>query len=301
MPTTLTNLHNIALPNGVKIIEKNPQYPVIQVSNEHAFAEVAINGAHVMHYQPAGQQPVLWLSDTAIFDKGKAIRGGIPICWPWFGDHPSDSQLPAHGFARNDSFELINAAASERGETELRLRLNNNAFNQSYWQDAFQLDVSIRIGQQLTVALTMHNNGSEKRDFSCALHSYFAISSIDDIIIKGLDQTAYFDKLKGFEASMQVGDIVIDQEVDRVYVPSTSTVSIIDKGLKRTLHIAKSGSRSTVVWNPWINKAAAMEDFDDNGYTTMVCVETANAMTDSISLDSGHSHTISASISIEND
>lgn len=299
MPSHFTDTLTFKLPDGVSISDKNDQYPIIHINNAYASAKVAINGAHVIHYQPKGQEPVLWLSNTALFKNGKAIRGGIPLCWPWFGDH-SNAQLPAHGFARNDSFDLINIESNEQGETVLLLRLTNNAFNQRFWADAFQLDAAITIGQKLTVTLTMYNNGNAKREFSSALHSYFTVSDVGDILIKGLDQTAYFDKVKGFEKSMQTGDIVIDQEVDRVYIPTDNTVSITDKGFKRTLHITKSGSQSTVVWNPWVDKAAAMKDFDDDGYKTMVCVETANAMADTISLAKGESHTISTTINVEN-
>lgn len=299
MTDSFTNSLSFSLPNSVTIVDKANNYPIIYINNDYAQAEIAINGAHVMHYQPKGQAPVLWLSEAAVFEKGHAIRGGIPLCWPWFGDHSNNPELPAHGFARNDSFELISITSNAQGETLIKLHLSNNTFNQAYWQEAFTLAVDITVGETLSVAMTMQNNSHSELPFSSALHSYFTISDVDNIVVKGLDQTAYFDKVKSFETGTQQGDILIDREIDRVYMPSNSPVSIIDKGLKRTLMITKSGSQSTVVWNPWIDKATAMSDFHNSGYRTMVCIETANALDDTIVLGRGESHTILTNISLE--
>jgi len=297
--TDYSNTLPFDLPKNVTITEKTDNYPVIVVNNDFAKAEIAVLGAHVLQYQPIDQEPLLWLSKQAIFEQGRAVRGGIPLCWPWFGDHPNDSSLPAHGFARTAQFELTGIKSSDNGETLITLRHENSDAHRNLWPHPFVLDVDISVGEKLSVSMTMTNHSPETLSFTSALHSYFNISDIKTTIIQGLDGTAYFDKVQDFAAFEQSGDITIDQEVDRVYVPTRSDVLIVDQGHKRTLRIAKSGSHSTVVWNPWIDKAAAMGDFNDDGYQNMVCVETSNALTDAISLGSGESHTISTHISAE--
>jgi len=290
--TDLSNALPFALPNNVTIVDKADNYPVIVVDNDFAKAEIAVLGAHVLQYQPTGQQAVLWLSKDAVYERGRAVRGGIPLCWPWFGDHPDDSSMPAHGFARTGEFDIIRIENTDNGETLMTLRLENKDSTQALWPHPFTLDVHITVGESLSVSMTMTNKSRETQTFTAALHSYFSIDNVTTSHIEGLDDTPYFDKVQDFATFEQAGDITIDQEVDRVYVPTQSDVLIIDKGLNRTVRIAKTGSHSTVVWNPWIDKAAAMGDFHNEGYQTMVCVETSNALTDSVSLDSDESHTI---------
>jgi len=296
MRNALLNTLRLTPPKGIQIIDKGSHCPTLHINNPHATADIALNGAHVFHYQPKDQAPVLWLSDTAAFEKGRAIRGGIPICWPWFGDHATNQQLPAHGFARSDTFELINVEANANQETVVTLQLQSNAFNQQYWDSLFTLDVTITVGESLDVSMTMRNDDSSSHTFSSALHSYFTISDVTKVAIKGLDETPYYDKLQNFNAAIQHGSITLDREIDRVYVPTTNEVYIDDEGLNRTINITKTGSASTVVWNPWIDKSALMNDFHEGGYRCMVCVETTNTREDSMTLKSGESHTISTNI-----
>lgn len=285
------------LPESVTITDAS-DYPVIHINNTHANAEIALAGAHVLRFQPKGESPILWLSETSVFQKGSAVRGGIPICWPWFGDHTTDTSLPAHGFARKDVFELIAVDDTATGETRITLQLSNNDFNSQYWNEAFKLTVAILVGQQLTVSLTMHNQGESTQSFSSALHSYFHVSDIANMSIQGLAGTSYYDKVNDLN-DVQQGDITINSEVDRVYMNTSSEVTMLDKGLNRAIKIAKTGSQSTVIWNPWIDKSATMSDFHEGGYRTMSCIETANALEDSIVLTSGESHNISTTIRCE--
>lgn len=298
MATAFQDSLNFTLPDSATLGEKSSNFSVISISNQHADAEISIQGAHIYRFQPKGHTPVLWLSEQSFFESDKAIRGGIPLCWPWFGDHGSDPQLPAHGFARTAPFELLNIQDDPLGQTQITLRLTHQSFNQSYWPEAFILDVAITVGQSLTVSMTMYNQSQSPCVFGSALHSYFHISDINQVSIKGLDQATYYDKVKDFEMDTHNGDITFDQEVDRVFVGTKEAVTIIDSGLNRSITISKSGSESTVIWNPWVDKAATMKDLHHGGYQTMVCVETANALDDTRTIAGNASHTISTTIAV---
>lgn len=281
---------------GVSFRDENG-FTYIDVNNRHATACFCTHGAHALSYVPHGQKPVLWLSDHAAFRAGKAIRGGIPICWPWFGSHPSDDSLPSHGFARTSEWELVAVSGSEE-VTELTFELTDSEVSREIWDWQFRLRLCATIGSVLTVALTTENNDQKPMPLTQALHSYFTVSDIVNLAVSGLENTDYLDQVGETQRKTQVGSITFEGEVDRDYLDTQSECVIHDSGFKRQIHIAKEGSNSTVVWNPWIDKAARMADFGDDEYRTMVCVETTNATEfDTVLLQSGAVHTLSATLS----
>jgi glucose-6-phosphate 1-epimerase len=249
----------------------------IEVTNDAATAKIALQGAHLFHYRQQGKEPFLWLSTLSSFVLGKAIRGGIPICWPWFGKHPKNSNLPQHGFARTAAFKLVAENEPNPETSELVLQLQDSAKSRELWPHRFTLRVTITVGSSVTVALSTINSDSKPFTISSALHTYFAVSHISLASIEGLAGTTYLDTLTG-ETKEQVGPLEIDQEVDRVYQTQGALLRLHDG--KHQVQIKSTGSESTVVWNPWINKAVAMADMNDDGYKTMLCIETANAMQD---------------------
>lgn len=258
-------------------------------------AKVALHGGHVLEYTPAGQRPVLWLSDKAVFAPGKAIRGGIPVCWPWFGPHPTNAELPAHGFARNARWEVISTNQDET--LSITLGLKHSEETLAVWPHPFGLSIKVELSESLTVALTAHNTGTQPIICSAALHSYFAISNISNIRITGLEGAAFRDQIDGNFIKTEVDPIIFDSEVDRVYHDTVSECIIEDSAWERTMRIDKSGSRSTVVWNPWAAKAARMSDFGDDEYRDMVCVETTNADSDTVTISPDEKHMLTAVIS----
>jgi glucose-6-phosphate 1-epimerase len=256
--------------------------------------EIALHGAHVLQYGAEGQPPVLWVSRQAVFAPGKAVRGGIPVCWPWFGPHPGDSAMPSHGFARTTLWEALGSGESEEG-LWLRLGLRSDESTLALWPHEFALELTVTVGRRLDVELSAHNPGATP--FSCggALHSYFAVGDVTQVRVEGLDQARYLDQLTGQEHT-QHGPVTIGGEVDRVYFDAGPSCAIVDPVHGRRLLVAKAGSGTTVVWNPWQEKARRLADFADDEYGEMLCVETALALSDSVTVGPGASHTLRATI-----
>lgn len=258
-----------------------------------AEAQVYLHGAHVLHYQPAGQAPVLWYSSQSQFKENTPIRGGIPICWPWFGPHPSDSTLPLHGFARLVEWEPVSSSASAE-ETGITLRYPGKQGIEA------SLELTVSLSDSLKVTLTTVNLGSAPMPLSDALHNYFGISDISNITITGLEDTQYADCTKAERPTLtQTGSIAFTGETNRIYVDTNSECIITDPGMKRRIRIAKDGSRSTVVWNPWKERALTIPDLGDDEYPLMVCVETANCGPNTLSLAPGQTHAITTDIRAE--
>lgn len=273
--------------------------PLVEIMNEAAMAVLSLHGGHVLAYQPLGQKPVLWVSKLARFQHGEAIRGGIPVIWPWFGAHPTDSGRPSHGFARRSLWRVRGATAVSPAETQLRLGLQDNEETRLLWPHAFDLDLTVTVGAALHLSLRTQNKGPEAFTFTSALHSYFTVSTVTAVSIAGLEDAAYIDQLAGMARRRQSGAVQISSEVDNVYVNTEAACRLIDPYWQRTIAIHKQGSRSTVVWNPWRDKAQRMADFGDDEYRQMVCIETANAAENEIRLAPGDTHEMQLKIFVE--
>ncbi len=266
--------------------------------SDESVAEVYLHGATVTSFQPRDTAPVLWLSTQSLFQPTKAIRGGIPICWPWFGPHPIDKTKPQHGFARISEWSVAGCAASADGKVQLHLKLADSEISRALWPHEFHLELAVTLGRELKVELTARNTGRETFQTGGALHSYFQIGDINQTRVEGLDGREYIDKPDADRIKRQSGLVRIAEEVDRVYLDTEDTCLIHDAAQRRVIKVAKTGSRSSVVWNPWIAKAAKMTDFPDDGYRTMVCVETTNAANDQRTVKPGESHTLTQVISV---
>lgn len=273
-------------------------FPVLDVTNAHAKATIALQGAQVMTWAPNGERPVVWLSRAAKLASGKSIRGGVPVCWPWFGPHPSQPNFPTHGFARTVAWDVVSVRGTAEA-TDVRFRLSPDATRREQWPHATELELSLRIGRTLDLELTTRNNEPAPVTISEALHTYFEVSDIADVVVHGVDGLAYIDKVDHATRKQQAGPVTIGSEVDRVYLRSTADCAIEDAGWRRRIRIAKSGSRSTVIWNPWSDKAAKMGDLGDDGYRHMLCVESANAADEAVTIDAGGEHTLRVRYSVE--
>lgn len=297
MQQTVAELTDAYAIEGVLAFEDlADHYPVAVIRNAQAQARIALHGAHVLHYEPAGEAPLLWLSETAVFRAGKAIRGGIPICWPWFGPDPSGQGRPAHGFARDRFWHLDQVQHDPQSGTQLEFSLPTSEAIRALWPQAFKLSLTVLVGAQLELRLRMQNLSDTAMPCSGALHSYFAVADIDKTRVSGLGGRPYLDQLDGHARKLQQGDIAIDREVDRIYVDTPDTVCIEDDGHGRQIEISKRGSLSTVVWNPWIDKSAGMNDFPPGGHRQMLCVETSNAASDVIWLAPNRTHELACSV-----
>ena len=298
MNNALQLQRKFGITNIVSVTQKTPAYPVIEVDNEYARASIALHGAHVMEFQPRGEDPVLWLSRDAVYSEGKAIRGGIPICWPWFGGHP-DGELPAHGFVRNRFWQLESSEQLENGFTRLIMSTSDDDTSRSMWDYRFRLRLTVVVGKELSLALEMENLGSSSFAVTAALHSYFSVADVSEVDVLGLEGVQYIDQLLGNQQLVQTGPVRFDGELDRIYYPARADEILRDYQLERDIRLKKTGSRSTIVWNPWITKAGSMADFEQGGYRNMVCVETGNAAGDIVQLVPNEPHVLGLLISVE--
>jgi D-hexose-6-phosphate mutarotase len=273
--------------------------PVAQIKNKNAVAEISVYGGHVLSYKPVSHREVLWVSRKSLYEQGKAIRGGIPLCWPWFGGHPMDSGKPSHGFARISMWKVVAAHTGNDEKTVLRLTLPYGDYLQQLWPYPFELTLDITVGTGLELTLSMINRHTEAVTITEAFHTYFAVSDVTRISIHGLDSVKYVDRVDTNAEKIQTGLVTINQEVDRGYINTTHRCYIEDPGMKRKIVIDKEGSSTTVVWNPWIEKTKKMKDCDENDYKSMVCVETVNALNEVVTLKPDHSHALHARISVE--
>ncbi|MBR8537109.1 D-hexose-6-phosphate mutarotase [Carboxylicivirga sediminis] len=265
---------------------------VAELQSKHATAKVSLYGAHVLSFIPNEQEDVLFVSPKAIFKNGKAIRGGIPICWPWFGPHPVDSSLPPHGFARISNWAVTNTSASDE-EVSIELGLTSNAETMRLWPYQFEARLLLKLDQELTVELTTRNTDNKPFEVSAALHSYFNISDIETVTLEGLSSVDYQDDVANANGHQTDKLLAFGQRTDRRY--RTSDTAIIHD-TKRDISVKKSGSGITVVWNPGAELAMQMGDLAEH-YQHMLCVEAANSLDDTIVIQPGMSHTLATTIS----
>lgn len=286
--------HRFANADFLTFSEKSPGFIAVEVKTAFSTATVALQGAHVLAWQPKGQKPVIWLSKAAKFVPGKSVRGGVPICWPWFGPHATDATYPGHGFARTIPWSLLDARKLPDGRVRLEFAPELNDAARTQWPHASSVKYSVTLGQELVVALATKNIGDTPFVLGQALHTYFVVGDIRQASVAGLEGRTHIDKVAGGKRRKQKGAVTFTGETDRIYLDTAGCCGIVDPVLKRTILITSTGSRSTVVWNPWEEKAAKMGDFGKEGQWKMVCVETANAADDVITLAPGETHRMTA-------
>jgi glucose-6-phosphate 1-epimerase len=285
----------------LRFVEESHDLVVAEIENNLASAKICLLGAYLLTWRPRSTSiPVVWLSEHTNLAQSKAIRGGVPICWPWFGEHESDRSFPRHGFARAVPWQIIETATEPDGATRLELKLLDSPQAQQQWPHACELKLTIIIGETLKMQLATTNTGKEAFVIGEAMHTYFQISDIEKVSVTGLANTEYLDKVEDFARKPQAGDITFAGETDRVYVDTEATCTIEDAGLKRRITIAKSGSRSTVVWTPWKEKADLLGDMGSNeGWRRAVCVESANASDNVVTVAPGATHLFTVKYSTE--
>ena len=269
---------------------------IAEISNSQATAALCLQGAHLMTWQPRSQSaPVIWLSRDAKLTAGKSIRGGVPVCWPWFGAHDADTSFPAHGFARTTPWRVIESGSEPGGATRLTLRLIESGKTKAQWPHDARLELTVSVGETLRMELSTENTGESGFTISEALHAYFRVGDIGAVRVTGLAGCDYWDKAGGSTLKKQSGIIRFEGETDRVYINTAAACAIEDDVLERRIRIAKSGSLSTVVWTPWTEKAERMGDLGQpDGWREMLCVESANAIGNAVRVAAGTVHTLVA-------
>lgn len=284
-----------AIPQRLRFMDSAPGLPMADIHTPLATARVALQGAQVLAWRPDGMPPVLWLSGAAEFAPGKAVRGGIPVCWPWFGDRAGQS---AHGFVRTRLWELRASALDAQGQVCLTLGLQDDAATRALWNHAFDLELQVTVGTTLTLQLTTRNTGAQAFSLTEALHTYFSVGDIRQTTVHGLDGTHYLDKVQGYAPAQQAGPVSFTAETDHVYLNTTTDCVIDDADQKRFITVAKAGSQATVVWNPWADREKTMPDMAAGGYQRMVCVETVNAEPHPVTVAPGGQHRLGTTLSV---
>ena len=291
--------HFFGLPGELDFFEAENGLVFIRIANRHATAIVSTYGGQVLSWLPDGRQSnVLFVSEKAYFEVGKAIKGGVPVCWPWFGIDPENRGRGSHGFVRNRQWSVRSAESTDSGSTLIRMSVDISDVQAETWAYSCELVIEIEVGQELHVSLITENTGSHDMPLSQALHSYLAVEDVNRVVVSGLDGAEYIDAVDGYNRKKQSGDVSFSCEVDRIYQTSGQALYINNTSEDNSVSIRSEGSKSVVVWNPWVDKSRSMADFAEREFMNMVCVETANAGDDVRLLKPGSSHRLSAILSV---
>jgi len=293
-----------AIKSHLNFVKGKGGLPLIKIDNEYASAMVSIYGAQVLSFKPkrdgtddsvSEDNELLFVSELAFFEQGKAIKGGIPICWPWFGRDPENLGRQMHGFARNMLWQLEETELTDDGGIKLVLSLSESKESYKLWTHDFKVILTITIGKILRLSLKTVNTGKKAFTITQALHAYFSIADIQKIEVDGLDKVKYIDTVNGvYKTELQVGKVTVNQEVDRIYIDVPARTVLIDHKLKREVAIDSIGSKTTIVWNPWIEISKRSADLTEDAYQRFMCVETANAAEDVIVVEPKQSFIIEA-------
>lgn len=268
----------------------------IAITTALADAHIYLHGGHVTLFRPRGGESLLFLSTNSQFAPGKAIRGGIPIIFPWFGSRAGDPAAPQHGFARTLPWDVRRVAKLADGKISLCMTLPASDASRRFLPNSFELLYDVTVGPSLELSLHVRNTSKSEIQFEEAFHTYLNVSEIHDVAIEGLAGRSFIDKVDGMKRKVQPpGPLRITGETDRVYLDTPHAVTVADPTGRRLVN-SKDGSRSTVVWNPWEAKGRAMSDLGGDQWRRMLCIETANVADNAITLAPGEQHSMRASI-----
>ena len=281
-----------------EVIEGQGGLPLVRVTTPASTAEVYLHGAQITSWVPLGGKDVIFLSEKSAFEAGKAIRGGIPICFPWFRGKADNPKAPSHGLVRTREWEL--ASVEQVGDTvRVDMTLESDATMQVFWSSPFRIQHRVTVGPELELELVVTNMGSAPMRYAEALHTYHLVGDAEQVRVQGLNGVTYLDNMDGNKEKTQEGDVRFTGQTDSAYMKTESALSLADPVLGRTIVIEKSGSSTTVVWNPWADGAAKLADLGDDEWRAMACVEASNILGGQIELAPGASHAMTAKISVE--
>jgi len=288
------------IPGIVEFAESAAGLAKVTVSPASCTGELYLQGAQVTAWQPAGERPVIFTSPNAVFAPGKAIRGGIPVIFPWFGAHPSQPGAPQHGFARVAAWRLDRVEQAGADAVALDLSLASDGKLDPHWPQEYAAVLRVTFGRELSLDLAVRNRASHEIVYEEALHTYFAISAIADVSVGGLEQSGFIDKTQNMARTPPAGaPLVVRGETDSVYLDTGATLVLRDPGWRRRITVAKTGAASAIVWNPWAEKAAAMADLGGEAWRSMICVETGNVADNRVRLAAGAEHRMTTRIAVD--
>ncbi|MGB0033979.1 MAG: D-hexose-6-phosphate mutarotase [Candidatus Acidiferrales bacterium] len=285
------------IPGVARIVEGNGGLLKVRITSPEAEGEIYLHGANITSWKPSGGEEALFVSAKSRWEDGVAIRGGVPICFPWFGGKAGDAKAPAHGFVRTKAWRL-DSVERTGGGAAVTLSTGSDESTKKWWVADFRLEHRVTFGTELHMELGLKNSGKAPLRFEEALHTYFRVGNIEKARLHGLSGMRYTDKTDSRKAKLQQGDVEITSETDREYLDTPHEVELEDPVLRRRIRIANENSRTTVVWNPWVEKAKAMSDFGDEEWKQMMCVETTNVSQFAVEVAAGEEHRMKARIRI---
>lgn len=287
---TLTDLSTqFAQDNHISFVQTGDLI-IAELRNAHGFASVALQGAQILQWMPKEQNTsVIWVSSAAVYQTGKGVRGGVPICWPWFG---AVEGKPAHGFVRTRLWQVAETSHNDT-ETSITLSIQADESTRAIWDNGFTLNLVLTLGQELTIRLETNNTGTTDFAITEALHTYFGVGDLTQTQVVGLDGVSYLDKVQGMNSFTQSGSIQMSgEEVDRVYLDTNGDVSIEDAQLNRQIIISKNTAPTTIVWNPGAEKEKGFADMAEGDYRQMLCVESGTAGNAEVTIPAGKQHAL---------
>jgi len=286
------------IPRVVKITQGNGGLPRIQITSSGAEGEMYLHGAQVTSWKPAGNDEILFVSTKSRWQEGQAIRGGIPICFPWFRAKADDPEAPAHGFVRTKSWQ-IESIVEEGNGVVVCMSIESDRQTLYWWPAQFRLEYRVVFGPELSLELTCNNTGKTDLRFEEALHTYNRVGHVASVGVQGLNSVQFLDNIELNRAKVQHGDVTIASATDNAFLGTNNDVDLIDPQLRRHIRLKKTGSLATVVWNPWQEGAAQLGDLSDSEWTQFICVEASNILTASVNLAPGEQHKMTAALSVE--
>jgi glucose-6-phosphate 1-epimerase len=288
----------LGIPGIARISAGNSGLARVQITGPFGEGEMYLHGAHVTSWKPAGNEEVLFISTKSRWDEGQAIRGGIPICFPWFRGKSDDPQAPAHGLVRTRTWQFESVVESKDG-VAVTMFTQSDEHTRKWWPGEFRLVHRVTFGSQLRLELICANTGTTPFRFEEALHTYNRIANIQHARLRGLDAVSYLDNTESNKEKIQRGDVIIASATDSAYRNTQNDVDLLDANKKRRIRLQKEDSLSTVVWNPWSGGAARLQDLGDGEWRQFLCVEASNIMDAAIHLAPGQEHRMAAVLTLE--
>ena len=296
--TDVSSLQNrFGIPAVAEVVSGNGGLPKLVISAADASGEMYLHGGHVTSWSPDGSGKVLYLSPNSLFQDGHAIRGGVPVCFPWFGDKADDPSAPAHGFVRTKIWQLESIRAAGK-DVIVSMSTESDDDTRKWWPHDFRLICRATFGTELKIELIVTNIGTTPFVFEEALHAYFAVADAESAYVRGLDATRYIDKSDEFKEKMQSGDVRFSAETDRVYLATERALELFDPAPKPSIRLQKQDSHTTVVWNPWSEKSVALRDLGAGEWKHFICIETTNVGPFAVQLAPGQSHTMAVRVQL---
>jgi glucose-6-phosphate 1-epimerase len=301
--TTAELDRQLGIPGVARVSEGNSGLARVQITGAFGEGEMYLHGAHVTSWRPAGNEEVLFLSTKSRWEEGQAIRGGIPICFPWFRAKLDDPHAPAHGFVRTKTWQLESIVEVENKENEKGIAVTmfteSDDRTRKWWPGGFRLVHRVTFGSQLRLELACVNTGTTPFRFEEALHTYNRIANIQDARLQGLDGGSYLDNTESNKKKTQNGDVAIASPTDSAYCNTQNEVDLLDANKKRRIRLRKEHSLTTVVWNPWSEGAARLHDLGDGEWKQFLCVEASNILDAAIHLAPGEEQRMAAVLTVE--